>query len=876
MATSRGLWLGAPVGLDGLASALGASLVGYDGTTLLAIADNARPLANYAALRNYSGSAVGVKITDIATGGLFQQDTADTTSADNGATVIVDALGRRWKRLVYGTSSSSFASLSGAPEDNTALALALSGKQARLPFTGSPTAFLASDGTFRVPVGVGGGGSGGASAWGAIGGSLTDQEDLRVALNNKEPRLPIVGTAGQYLRGDRVFADLTPAAVGLANVNNTADSDKPVSSAQAQFVSNAIAAAVAASSGTGSLGPITTATITSPSGAGESGAPVPLLRYLRRSPSSIDYSEQRYDEEGNSYGNNTNTVQDWPLSKDFGTLEAAQAVFPFVTSLDDQRDWAELQAAIYSGNTNLLPSDGEGRWLNINRAVYCGAEFTKFVNKRCRIYTGNMTHQVINDGDAPDPDLSYPDVANDELGPVRGSVFIFTDLAIEPDFSGIELDSVRFGVTFLAGAVRPNFCGFKAHRSNALVFCYSGDMIDPLFAEASGDELGTMLISSATAYPADHPETGSASNVTYGITSAGHDFTPKVYVDFNTWFRDSIFRPNASSVTASGTSTYTGTDINATGRKVYVPRRNAQTQTLNFVSLSSGTLTTNSLVQLSTNTVIDWGSTSVAPTPAPPAPAPSPSPSPAPSPTPANTTFAYLDFSDFQDNQRQSVAQNKAANGAIYRNWGTGQVVGGKGDPFGPYVGAIGCYTDSSEGNRIAIVSDVSYSITGAMTLENHARIPVTNGSGDGTILSFSETGLQSDNTFIRIFANDPGSTGKRTFSCYFKALGITETITTPAIDPITQNGQTCYHIVVQRETNGTFTVRMQGNLVVTTTAAFVGTIQGYYCPWGIYRQGDQGVDSIFRGTLGFARGSRAALYSGATYTVPTTAPALT
>jgi hypothetical protein len=691
--------------------------------------------------------------------------------------------------------------------------------------------------------------------WSNLPGSPLDSPLLVQALAAKEPAIASPNNRADYYWGaDKQFHPLpTYTSDGGTVIVTPAPSGEPVASASQMTV---------------------------PSGAGENGQPVPLLRYLKRSPSSIDYSEQRYDQDGNSYGNNVNTVQDWPLSNDFETLEAAQLRFPFVTSLDDQRDWAELQAAIYSGNTNLLPSDAEGRWLNINRAVYCGAEFTKFVNKRCRIYTGNMTHQVINDGDAPDPDLSYPDVANDELGPVRGSVFVFTDLAIEPDFSGIELDSVRFGVTFLAGAIRPNFCGFKAHRSNALVFCYSGDMIDPLFAEASGDELGTMLISSATAYPADHPETGTATNITYGITSAGHDFTPKVYVDFNTWFRASIFRPAASSVTATGTSTYAGTDINATGRKVYVPRRNAQTQTLNFVSLSSGTLTTNSLVQLSTNTVIDWGSSSTTPTPAPPAPAPSPSPSPspspAPSPTPASTTFAYLDFSDFQDNQRQSGVQNKATNGAIYHNWGTGQVVGGKGDPFGPYVGVLGCYTDSSEGNRIAIVSDVSYTVTGAMTLENHARIPMANGSGDGTVLSFAETGLDSDNTFIRIFANDPGSTGKRTFNCYFKALGITETITTPAIDPITQNGQTCYHVVLQRETNGTFTVRMQGNLVATTTAAFVGTIQGFYCPWGIYRQGDQGVDSIFRGTVGFARGARAALYSGTTYTVPTTPPALT
>ena len=42
---------------------------------------------------------------------------------------------------------------------------------------------------------------------------------------------PIVtsGTTGQYYRGDKVFAALNSTAVGLGNVNNTSDSNKPIS-----------------------------------------------------------------------------------------------------------------------------------------------------------------------------------------------------------------------------------------------------------------------------------------------------------------------------------------------------------------------------------------------------------------------------------------------------------------------------------------------------------------------------------------------------------------------------------------------------------------------------------------------------------------------
>lgn len=76
----------------------GAALVGYDDTTLLAVADEARPMANYTALRAYTGRAQAVRITQSGIAGFFRRNDADTTSADNGGTIIVDASGRRWFR----------------------------------------------------------------------------------------------------------------------------------------------------------------------------------------------------------------------------------------------------------------------------------------------------------------------------------------------------------------------------------------------------------------------------------------------------------------------------------------------------------------------------------------------------------------------------------------------------------------------------------------------------------------------------------------------------------------------------------------------------------------------------------------------------------
>lgn len=54
----------------------------------------------------------------------------------------------------------------------------------------------------------------------------------QTALDSKENSLP-AGTTSQYFRGNKTLATLNASAVGLGNVNNTADSAKPVSTAQA-------------------------------------------------------------------------------------------------------------------------------------------------------------------------------------------------------------------------------------------------------------------------------------------------------------------------------------------------------------------------------------------------------------------------------------------------------------------------------------------------------------------------------------------------------------------------------------------------------------------------------------------------------------------
>jgi hypothetical protein len=66
--------------------------------------------------------------------------------------------------------------------------------------------------------------------WGQIGGTLSNQTDLQNALNAKENTITS-GTTAQYFRGDKTFQTLDKTAVGLGNVDNTSDANKPISTA---------------------------------------------------------------------------------------------------------------------------------------------------------------------------------------------------------------------------------------------------------------------------------------------------------------------------------------------------------------------------------------------------------------------------------------------------------------------------------------------------------------------------------------------------------------------------------------------------------------------------------------------------------------------
>lgn len=61
--------------------------------------------------------------------------------------------------------------------------------------------------------------------------AATDTVSLQDQIDDKENAIAS-GTTGQYWRGDKTWQTLDKAAVGLTNVDNTSDADKPISTAQ--------------------------------------------------------------------------------------------------------------------------------------------------------------------------------------------------------------------------------------------------------------------------------------------------------------------------------------------------------------------------------------------------------------------------------------------------------------------------------------------------------------------------------------------------------------------------------------------------------------------------------------------------------------------
>jgi hypothetical protein len=196
---------------------------------------------------------------------------------------------------------------------------------------------------------VAAGGGGGGTAVGTTftpAGSIaaTNVQTALVEVDaEKEPTIA-AGTTAQYWRGDKSFQTLDKAAVGLGNVDNTSDANKPVSTAQATADALKVAKAGdamggslywgGASSGTPGLGNAVTGGVLVNTG---SGAGITVSN----SSASVAYFNQNIDGPlisllrsgayvGNIYVTTTttayNTTSDARLKDEFQSFDAGRIV----------------------------------------------------------------------------------------------------------------------------------------------------------------------------------------------------------------------------------------------------------------------------------------------------------------------------------------------------------------------------------------------------------------------------------------------------------------------------------------------------------------------------------------------------------------------
>jgi hypothetical protein len=108
--------------------------------------------------------------------------------------------------------------------DVTGLQVALDGKQASGSYAASTHTHAISD-TTGLQTALDG------KAASSHSHVVADVTGLQTALDGKQATIA-AGTTSQYYRGDKTFQTLDKAAVGLSNVDNTADANKPISTAQ--------------------------------------------------------------------------------------------------------------------------------------------------------------------------------------------------------------------------------------------------------------------------------------------------------------------------------------------------------------------------------------------------------------------------------------------------------------------------------------------------------------------------------------------------------------------------------------------------------------------------------------------------------------------
>lgn len=242
-----------------------AKLVADSAAYIAEIAGFKYEATDYTTFRAYSGILKSVLVLAPGISGQFVRDDADTTSADNGGTIIIDASGRRWKRSGSGRLDARWFGVTGGVDDSASLQAAVdAGKggtvvipagirvtAAGVKLEGSSYngTSIVCDGEFVLKVRPTSGTNNFGGAWVGLilkdcdRVSLTFRGDGQRALQPNEEHVYLVGLAGvtrlnipsfrcREIRGDGLYisqsdwaatsANTDGVTIGVFEANNTA------------------------------------------------------------------------------------------------------------------------------------------------------------------------------------------------------------------------------------------------------------------------------------------------------------------------------------------------------------------------------------------------------------------------------------------------------------------------------------------------------------------------------------------------------------------------------------------------------------------------------------------------------------------------------
>ncbi len=383
----------------------------------------------------------------------------------------------------------------------------------------------------------------------------------------------------------------TKAQVGLGNVDNTTDINKPVSTATQLLLNQK--EPIISSKGTAFNKNFGTTTGT----VADGGA----LTAKQDALSSGVNIKTVNNESLIGSGNITITGGG---SSDF-TNSAVGATSRTITSRLSQEIWVEdfratgntdadvWEKAIVAMQSTRQPLRVGRRNYSFNRTIIVTGDYFRVIGIDGDYQSGSIISSAIPTygriTSTVAPDTTIPTPTNPAC--MRGCAFYFTSLIYYSQIENICFSGFRFALAFLESHNSPVFKSCYFYTCNVAVIAYQGcQNFTYLSCNTAG--LNVMHISSSTCFPAGTTYAGSDNYYTdslfikNGETAYGSNGGCEINEFFDTWFVSSILRPNVESVRGNGSMKYLDKDgvvyadtsvyCRPSGRNVFAAFRNGR------------------------------------------------------------------------------------------------------------------------------------------------------------------------------------------------------------------------------------------------------------------------------------------------------------